>query len=89
MLRKIANLFRRVREYARDYEPAVAAAIVAAVFQLLAGLGIAVGDLPEKVDAVLAFLAVAATLVAGRATRARVFSRATLRPQGRAARRGR
>lgn len=78
-MQKILAVLARLREWATNYEPAVAAALAAAFFQMLVGLGIVVGDWPAKVDAVLAFVAVLATLVAGKSVRANVFSRATLR----------
>lgn len=86
-IEKIAEIYAHIRVWAEDYEPAVARTAAAAVFQLLAGLGIAVGDLPEQVDAVLAFVAIAATLLAGRSIRKRVTSRATERERDRERRR--
>lgn len=77
MMPKILRAYAKVREWATEYEPAVAAVLVAAFFQLLVGLGIAVGDWPAKVDSVLAFLAVLTTLLAGRSIRRRVDSPAT------------
>lgn len=70
--RGVAATVQFVRDAARGYEPAVASQVVAAVFTLAAGLGLAVGDLPAKADAVLAFLAVTAPMVAGVVTRQRV-----------------
>lgn len=54
------------------YEPVAVASVATAVFVLLAGLGIAVGDLPDKVNAVLAFLAVMAPMLSGWLARMRV-----------------
>jgi hypothetical protein len=61
-----------VRRAAAGYEPAVMTSLAAATFVAAAQLGINVGDLPEKVDAVLTWLSVVATLVAGARIRAKV-----------------
>lgn len=82
-MNRIIEIYARIRAWAEDYEPAVAKTAAAAVFQLLAALGIAVGDLPQQVDAVLAFVAIAATLLAGRSIRKRVESPATRRQRDR------
>lgn len=66
-----ANVF--VTDLASGYEPARAAALLTAFFTLLVGLGITVGDLPAKGEAVLAFLTVVAPLLAARAVRRRVM----------------
>jgi len=68
-LNKIRNV---LDDAASGYEPAVVASVAAAAFTLAAGLGLAVGDLPQKVNAVLAFLAFVAPLIAGAVTRAKV-----------------
>lgn len=68
----------KVRDFATGYEPAVAAAVVAAVFTLFAGLGIAVGDWDVKVNAVLAFVAFVAPLLAGGYTRGKVTPTANM-----------
>lgn len=82
---KVSNALKSavfyVREFALWYEPAVAKAIVAAFFQMLLGLGVAVGDFPAKVDAVLAFVTVVTTLVAGKSIRSSVYSPATHRSE--------
>lgn len=62
----------KIRQIAAGYEPALVASFVAALFTLAAGLGIAVGDLPAKVDAVLTFIAFAAPVIAGIHTRSKV-----------------
>lgn len=69
---KIRFALAYIMAWAREYEPAVAATLVAAFFQMLVGLGIAVGDWPAKVDAVLAFVAILTTVLAGREIRKRV-----------------
>lgn len=79
ILSALSKAYAKVREWARDYEPAVAATVVAAFFQMLVGVGIAVGDWPAKVDAVLGFVAVLSTVLAGKSIRSQVTSRATLR----------
>jgi uncharacterized membrane protein YphA (DoxX/SURF4 family) len=61
-----------IRSAAAGYEPVVAAQVVAAVFSLLAGLGIAVADWSDKADAVLAFVGVVAPLIAGAYSRSKV-----------------
>lgn len=61
------------------YEPVVAAQVVAATFTAAAGLGIAVGDWPQKVDAVLTFAAVVVPLLAGVYARSKVTPEKTLR----------
>lgn len=71
-----------VRSAAAGYEPAVVSSVVAAAFVLAAGLGITVGDLPEKANAVLTFLAFVAPLVAGRVTRGKVRTVKSLRERG-------
>lgn len=71
------NLYRTLREWAARYEPATAKALLAAVFQILVVAGISLGNLPQVADAVLAFLALAATVVAGRSIRKSVYSPAT------------
>lgn len=71
-----------VRAAAGGYEPAVVSSVVAAAFVLAAGLGITVGDLPEKVNAGLTFLAFVAPLVAGKVTRSKVRTKKSLRESG-------
>ena len=72
------RILSALRALAAGYEPARASAIAAAVFTLAAGLGLSVGDLPQKVDAVLVFLATVSVLIAGEATRKRVTPVKTL-----------
>lgn len=75
------NFFRKtieaVHRFATWYEPTIAKAVVAAFFQMLLTVGIAVGDWPAKVDGVLAFVTVVVTLLAGRSIRKSVYSPAT------------
>jgi len=66
------RIIETVREVAGGYEPAVVSSVAAAAFVLAAGLGIGVGDLPEKVNAVLVFVAFVAPLIAGTYARAKV-----------------
>lgn len=68
----MSKIMNKVREFAAGWEPALAAAIIAAVFALATQLGIAVGDLPDKVSGILAFIAVIAPLVAGGYVRQKV-----------------
>ncbi len=68
-MRHITNFIRRA---AAGYEPVVASQIVAAFFTLCAGLGIVVGDLPNKVNAVLAFAGVVLPMIAGAYARQKV-----------------
>lgn len=68
-MRHLINFIRRA---AAGYEPVVAAQFVAAAFTLAAGLGLAVGDLPEKVNALLAFVGVVAPIIAGAYSRQKV-----------------
>ncbi len=65
-------MLSKLREIAAGYEPALVASIVAAVFTLSAGLGISLANYSAQVDAILAFLAFAAPLAAGRYVRAKV-----------------
>lgn len=85
-MRKVLAYVRSVLAYVRSaaggYEPAVVSSIVAASFVLAAGLGITVGDLPEKANAVLTFLAFIAPIVAGKVTRSRVRTVKSLRETG-------
>lgn len=74
MREKIARALALLREWARDYEPAVAKSIVTAFLQILVVAGISLGNLPNVIDAVLAFVAVVATLLAGRSIRNSVVS---------------
>lgn len=67
-----------IQNLAAGYEPVAAAQLVAAIFTAAAGLGLVLGDLPQQVDAILGFLAVAAPLVAGKVGRDRVVPQATL-----------
>lgn len=73
---------QRIRAYiqnlAAGYEPVEAAQFVAAIFTMLSGLGLVLGDLPIQADAVLGFLAVAAPLIAARRGRNQVVPQATL-----------
>lgn len=71
------NIYRTLREWADHYEPAAARALAAAFFQILVVAGVALGNWPAVVDAVLGFLALAATLLAGKSIRDNVVSPAT------------
>lgn len=73
----MSKFLSRLREWATYYEPATAKALVAAFFQILMVAGIALGDWPKIIDAVLAFVALAATVLAGRSIRNAVYSPAT------------
>ncbi len=68
-MRHVINFIRRA---AAGYEPVVAGQVVAAFFTLCAGLGLAVGDLPAKANAGLAFIGVIAPLLAGAYSRQKV-----------------
>jgi len=68
----MSRIINFIRDAAAGYEPVVAAQAVAAVFTLLAGLGIAVAGWSDKADAVLAFVGVVAPLIAAGYSRAKV-----------------
>lgn len=73
---RIRRLFDRTRSFVHGlvtgYEPVVVAQLVAAFFTLLAGLGITVGDWPQKVDAVLVFVNLVVLMAAGAIARSKV-----------------
>lgn len=71
------DLLADIKQWATDYEPAVAKALVAAALQIFAAAGIGLGDLPAILDAVLGFVAIATTVIAGRSIRGSVYSPAT------------
>ena len=71
------NLMHDLKTWAAAYEPATARTLVLAFMQILVAAGIGLGNLPNVVDAVLAFVAIAATVVAGRSIRNAVYSPAT------------
>lgn len=71
------STLRTLREWARDYEPAVARTLAAAVVQILVVAGVSLGNLPQIIDAVLTFVGLAATVLAGRSIRKGVFSPAS------------
>ncbi|WP_311208711.1 MULTISPECIES: hypothetical protein [unclassified Aeromicrobium] len=79
---RLARIIRAVVDFvgraATGYEPAVTAALVAAFFTMLSGIGLVVGDLPQKVDAVLGFVAFVAPLIAGWYARQKVAPIKTL-----------
>jgi hypothetical protein len=77
MLSKIPTAWAMLRAWATDYQPALARTYVAVTFQMLAGLGIAVGDLPDKANTALGVVAVLATLIAGKSIQGAVYSPAT------------
>ncbi len=79
MLTKIRNAFATLRVWARDYQPALARTYVAVAFQMLTGLGIAVGDLPDKANTALGVVAILATMLAGKSIQGAVYSPATHR----------
>lgn len=78
-MNKLITLIRRA---AAGYEPAVVASVAAAFFVLLAGLGITVGDFPDKVNAILTFVAFVAPILGGAATRAKVTPTKSLQDDG-------
>lgn len=71
-------MWQDIKHWAARYEPAVARTLVAALLQILVVAGIGLGNLPEIVDAVLTFVALAATMLAGRSIRKSVSSPATV-----------
>ena len=77
MKSKMKALARDVRLVANWYEPVVARMIVSGFFQMLTTVGIVVGTWPTKVDAVLGFLTLLSTLLAGKSIRRAVVSPAT------------
>lgn len=73
----MSKWLNKAREWARDYEPATAKALVTAVLQVLIVAGIGLGDWPKVIDAILAAVGVFATVFAGRSIRKSVYSPAT------------
>jgi len=77
--RQLRYLVTMVR-YVADIEPARMRAIVTAVLAGLSALGVTVAaDLPGRIDAIIAVLAVLVPLVQGEVTRAAVYSPASYR----------
>ena len=74
---KLAQILATVHQWASQYQPAVARTLAAAFFQMLVGLGIVVGDWPDKVNAVLGFVAILTTVLAGRSIKRAVYAPAT------------
>ena len=77
MKSKLKALAADLRVVANWYEPVVARMVVAGFFQMLTTAGIVVGSWPTKVDAVLGFLTLLSTLIAGKSIRGAVVSPAT------------
>lgn len=74
----MSRIITRIRAAAAGYEPALASSILAAGLTLAAGLGLVVGDFPEKANAILTFIAFLAPIVAGAYTRSKVIPVKTL-----------
>lgn len=79
-LRHLARYVRTMLRHIADTEPARLRAAATAVLTALSALGVTVAaDLPARIDAIIAIIAILVPLVQGEVTRGAVYSPASYR----------